>query len=205
MGGYVDGWARVGTNGISPEFGHVKTELGENARLCVCGARGCLTTHGIIGSIADSIRRHVELAKPFQVDLFEIYNSVVRAAVAGDSRSLAIIDETGTHLGIALANHINTDDPGYILILTESPDLPELLRTPLDLALRTHTLRPILSRTTIAIEVVGTDWRSRGAAALALEQSYADNRKLPIRQGRKTRHRTSPSASARGRRSRQVS
>jgi predicted NBD/HSP70 family sugar kinase len=187
MGSYADGWPRVATNGISPEFGHVKTSLGKDARLCICGARGCLTTHGLIGSVADSFRRHMEDGRPFQVDLLEIYNDVIHSALTGDARSLAIIEETGTHLGIALANYINSDNPGYILILTESPRLPDLLRAPLNRALESHTLRPILSRTTITFDVVDSDWRLRAAAALALEKSYSDNRKLPVRRIRRAR------------------
>jgi transcriptional regulator of PTS gene len=187
MGSYADGWPRVATNGINPEFGHVKTSLGKDARLCICGARGCLTTHGLIGSVADSFRRHMEDGRPFKVDLLEIYNNVIHSALTGDARSLAIIEETGTHLGIALANYINSDNPGYILILTESPGLPDLLRAPLNRALETHTLRPILSRTTITFDVVDSDWRLRGAAALALEKSYSDNRKLPVRRIRRAR------------------
>jgi len=201
LASYADGRPHDGVNGISPEFGHVKVAYGDDARPCYCGARGCLTCYGLIGSVVELIARRADGMRPFQLDLLDAYHEVIRSAAAGQARALAIIEAAGTHLGGALANYINTCDPGHILILAESPGLPELLRGSLDRALKAHALPAILERTTIAIDAVDSDWRSKGAAALALEHAYTDDEELRARRRNRRLRRRASKPGSRGRRS----
>ncbi|MCE7797143.1 ROK family transcriptional regulator [Sphingobium sufflavum] len=169
---YVDGVTRYGANGFSAEFAHVKAQTGDGARACFCGGRGCLTSYASTGGI---LRTGQSDPDRLNLDLGQIetaFLALTAAAAEGEADALAAFDKAGRYLGVALSNLINMRDPGIVLIRCITPEVADLLKGPLMETLQEHCLSTILSRTTIDVGVAMEGWRWRGAAALALEQTY---------------------------------
>ena len=169
---YSDGLPRTGVSGANAEFGHVKTDYGDHARSCFCGARGCLTTYSsYLGFFASSPAR----AGDGQAQTDEVIQEtpkIIAAASAGDSGAVEACRLAGHHLGLALADYINTTDPRLILVRTADSCMPRLIKQALEAAVEDNTLPPLRRRTTIEIAAAQADWRWKGTAALALEQAY---------------------------------
>lgn len=169
---YADGLPRVGGNGFNSEIGHVKTAQGPGARRCLCGARGCLAVYGsiygiLLGSGAlegADLREPLAFAQPF--------DELAAAAAEGDEPARSLFDEAGDHLGRAVADHINAFDPGHVFIVLSDARLKDLITPALEASLQRNVFRPLLARTAVSIDLIADDWRWKGTAAHALEQTY---------------------------------
>lgn len=167
---YVNDAPRVSADGVF-EFGHVKTDFSDTARPCFCGARGCLTTYCSTTGILDKLGDwdgHPTSLQAFE----ELLRLATTRAELGDTAAQAMFDQAGRHLGLALANLINADDPGHVIVQTSTPALAKAIEASLMRTITANTLPFLLDRTAIRMEVVSDDWRWKGAAALALEQLF---------------------------------
>src|SRR5207249_10539503 len=99
------------------------------------------------------------------------YRRLLDTANAGDPVALDAFRVAGFHLGLAIANELNSADPGNVLVLLP-PGAFELMRESFDPAVRENTMPGILPGTRIIVDVVDEDWRWKGTAALALERTY---------------------------------
>ena len=141
------------------------------------GARGCLTAYSSMYGILEAAGALADL--PFRPvhHLSSRFDAFIARAVAGDGTAMAQIEIAGTHLGLALANHINTINPAKVFVSFEHPDYMDLVQKPLRAALQEHTMPGVLPLTRFEFFLADKDWRWRGTAALALEQMYlADDR-----------------------------
>lgn len=169
---YVDGLPKSGANGLNSELGHIKSEQGKDARACYCGAHGCLSAYASIFGVLNSVGLLDKSSSPWLEGLDEPLDHLLDLADAGDERALSTLDEAGTKLGVALANHITANDPGNILVVVDYPRFLEAIREPLEKALRANTRPSFFAVTEIRYLVADKEWFWRGAAALALEQTY---------------------------------
>jgi predicted NBD/HSP70 family sugar kinase len=169
---YVDGIPRSGANGLSSEFGHVKTVWGEEARRCFCGGRGCLTAYASTAGMILSSAPAPDLFSTMPSDIERPFRDLADAAAAGNENARSAIRLAGTYLGRALANLINARDPGLVLVRYTDPDMPALLGQSIMAALDENSLPTVRERTEVDIGFVDDGWRWQGAAALALEQMY---------------------------------
>ncbi|MBB5685935.1 putative NBD/HSP70 family sugar kinase [Sphingobium boeckii] len=168
---YVNDAPRMTTSGIS-EFGHVKTDFGADARACFCGGKGCVTAYSSMSGILEKVGRWDPRSENME-QLSATFQRVMRMASEGDSATIEIFQEAGRHLGVALANQINANDPGHVIIQTSVQGLAALLEPSFHRALEINAVPVVLERTSFQSEVPPDDWRWKGAAALALEQIYS--------------------------------
>ncbi|MFZ9886275.1 MAG: ROK family protein [Myxococcota bacterium] len=130
--GIISGGRLVrGHRGVAAEFGHIKIAT-QGGRPCGCGATGCLEAYTggaalltrIAAAVADgsapdvAARAAGEVATVAHVDA---------AAAAGDPFAVALWDEVGTHLALALANLVTVLNPARLVlgggVLARAPGL----------------------------------------------------------------------------------
>jgi predicted NBD/HSP70 family sugar kinase len=169
---YAGGLPRVGGNGLNSEIAHVKTGGPRSTRVCLCGKTGCAATFASIFGLLLGAGVQIGLEFTTQADLLPQYQELAASALAGDGQSEALFAEAGEHLGLIVANHINSYDPANVLVLMSDLALIDLLRPSFERALNANVLASLHDRTKISISLPTPEWRWKGAAAHALEQTY---------------------------------
>jgi glucokinase len=106
----------AGAHGIAGEVGHVVVQ--REGPLCTCGNRGCLEAIASGTGIARAARESAPgtpgsalhgLERPGAED-------VARAARAGDELATGILENAGTHLGMAIGTLVNLFNPQLIVL-----------------------------------------------------------------------------------------
>ena len=169
---YVDGLPRVGGNGFNSEIGHVKTDTSADARPCLCGARGCVASYGSIYGILLGSGALADVDMQSMPDFSKMFADLADRALRGEDEALRAFAIAGAHLGVLISDHINAFDPKDVFVLIADRRLLELVRPSLEQSIRRNAFAPLLQRTHIRIEFPTQDWRWKGAAAHALEQTY---------------------------------
>jgi predicted NBD/HSP70 family sugar kinase len=169
---YVDGVPRLGSNGFNSEMGHIKTDHGPDARTCLCGAKGCLALYAsVFGLLLGAGRLNgIDLRRPF--DFWGEFEKLVGDAGRGDRAATELFEQAGEHLGAAVADHVNVFDPAVVLVLMSHAAFMELIRPSLLSSVRANVFAPLRERTRVETGTVVEDWRWKGAAAHALEQTF---------------------------------
>ncbi len=171
---YAFGLPHYGSNGLNSEIGHMKTGFGDFARPCLCGAAGCLTTYCSMYGILEAEGLLRDVPFPPVESLADKFDGFMDQAIAGAKSAVAAVQLAGTHLGVAMANHLNATDPGIVYIAVDNPKYLSLLKQPFHEALEANTLPGVLPATQIEFFQATNDWRWAGTAAMALEQAYLD-------------------------------
>jgi glucokinase-like ROK family protein len=120
-GGIVlDGQLYRGTGGYAGEIGHM-TIIGDGP-CCNCGNRGCWETLVSQTALINRVRKAIEAGSASRVSqlvkgrLERISIAIiVEAAEEGDKVARQALEETGTYLGIGIANLINAFNPELII------------------------------------------------------------------------------------------
>ncbi len=170
-GSYRDGHLVTGSHGIEAELGHTKIVV-DDGRLCHCGANGCLQAYSAISGIVEQYRDAQNLAPLPYFQLSAALAEMVGKARSGDGAALDIFHRAGRYLGIAIANHINMQDPERILILCSEPDLVDLIAGSFFEALESNTLPTLSNPTKVTFEELAPQSFAKGAVAMVLEQIY---------------------------------
>jgi len=148
-----------GCDGLAGELGHVKVVPG--GRKCSCGGRGCLEAYvserAIVARLREAGR---ELAGA---------EAIAAAAAGGDAPVLAVLEEAGRHLGLALANIVNALNPRAVVLGGNLAILADALMAAARRALAANGLPVMLEDADVLVSPFGTDAVPMGGAALALE------------------------------------
>ena len=169
------GVPRHGNNGLNASFGHVKTGLGQGARPCFCGGKGCVTTYASSFGILNAEGLLADLPFPPIPGLTERFDAFVARGQAGEQKALEIIELAGEHLGTALGNYCNVVCPGMLCLTFDNTGYRDLVRPSLERALAAAVMPGTLAATRIAYLEPAEEWHQAGAAALALERIYLED------------------------------
>jgi glucokinase len=104
-----------GVAGMAAELGHVT--IYPNGRPCKCGSQGCLEAYAAASAVVIAAKEHLEAGKA-SPGLREAAASgktltsalIYQLARQGDASSVAVFQEVGRALGIAIANFTNIFD-----------------------------------------------------------------------------------------------
>jgi predicted NBD/HSP70 family sugar kinase len=173
-GHIINGALYRGSGGTAGEIGHIAID--PNGPPCVCGLRGCLAT--LIGTPAllERAREHMGAGKskrPLTVA------DVVAGAKAGQPGAIALIDEVGHYLGIAVAGLLNLMNPAVVVLGGEITAVGDLLLDPLRASIRARALSTSVAETRIVASRLGERSIAVGAATLVLEAALADRSLFP--------------------------
>jgi predicted NBD/HSP70 family sugar kinase len=148
-----------GCDGLAGELGHVKVVPG--GRACSCGGRGCLEAYVSERVIVARLR---EAGR----DLAGA-EAIAAAAAGGDTAVLGVLEEAGGHLGLAIANIVNSLNPRAVVLGGNLAILAAPLLAAARRALAANGLAVMLAEATILVSPFGTDAVPIGGAALALD------------------------------------
>ncbi len=137
VGIWLGGQIYRGATGIAGEVGH--TTIIPDGLLCRCGNRGCWETLVSQQAVVDRLQAAVAAGGPTCLPVSDgklvdvSMSMIVEAANAGDALVLRALDETGSYLGIGIANLINTFNPSLVVFggaLSQAADflLPAIRR-----------------------------------------------------------------------------
>lgn len=119
---FLNGNLYRGASGLAGEIGHTSLTSNGN-RPCRCGNRGCWETSSNQYALIERVRALLDVGQSSLVtQLMAEHNSrltlavIAQAAGAGDSVALEALAETGTAIGLGVANLINTFNPEMIVI-----------------------------------------------------------------------------------------
>ena len=169
---YANGVPKAGANGLNPEFGHIKSMVGDGARQCFCGARGCLVSYASMYGILSATGELEDAPFPPVGRLKHRFEQFLDRAETGDIAARGVLEQAGSFLGLALANYITATDPGQVLVAISGERFLKAIADPLTRALHANAMPGVMPKTNVELIVADDDWRWRGTAALALEQTY---------------------------------
>lgn len=166
----------MGVNSSAGELGHIT--ILPDGPLCRCGNRGCLQQ--LISEPAIADRARARLREGEQTLLWELAGNhperitaemVFAAAEQGDPLSAAIVAETASYLGIAIANLINLFNPQLIVLGGPVGQMSHNMLPALLDEVRRRALSYPLSVAQIVPSALGADANAIGAAALVLRRA----------------------------------
>ncbi|MDP9838386.1 putative NBD/HSP70 family sugar kinase [Neorhizobium huautlense] len=153
----IDGRLYRGNHGGAGEIAHCTIELG--GAPCRCGKRGCLDTIASMNAIKEMAR-----VEGFACTTL---SDIEQIAATGNAAAIKILHRAGSALGLAIANLIQINDPGLILITHTEDGLQGLFGTVMQQAIETNVLPRYAGQTPIRLHRVSDDIWARGAASIA--------------------------------------
>lgn len=177
VGGGVVVFGRLlrGLDGTAAELGHINVQ--RDGRLCGCGAKGCLEAYasvtGMVRTAAEGIEngRKSMLTDMCGDDLSKLTGKMISDAVEkGDEFAKWVMEETGTWLGIAIADLINTFNPEKIVLCGGMIAAGDALFDPIRRTARELAFDVPAERAQILPAGLGGDAGVIGAAGCALER-----------------------------------
>lgn len=129
-GGIIVGGNLVrGSSGMAGEIGHLTVD--DSGPVCRCGSRGCLEAYASASAVQRMLAEQMPGASIGQI---------VDAAQDGHVAARRALEDTGLHLGWALASIVNLLNPSVCVVAGEIARSGDLLLDPARLALRRHAL-----------------------------------------------------------------
>ena len=175
VGSVVNGEVLRGHRDTVGEFGHVTLSM--DGALCRCGSRGCWEAYtsnvATLSRYLDvDLTRRDRSGRPTAALALGMEELIARAR-RGDARAIAALQQTGTYLGVGLANVIHALGPERIVVGGEIADAWDIIEPPLREALASRALTRAAARTVITGEPPGPGPRLRGAVALVAAPTFA--------------------------------
>jgi len=148
----------TGENGMAMEFGHLRVEHGDKARLCGCGGKGCVEAYASATAICT---RYAEATgKQYET------KAIFEAATHNDRDAHKIIVSAGAYLGAAIAESTKLLDIRTVTISGGLVGAWSLLHPSIMLALNENLIPPLQGKVTILPSTLSDHAGLLGAAAL---------------------------------------
>ncbi len=172
----LGGRLHQGATGVAGEFGHIKVRPARPEaapRRCGCGEAGCLEAYASGMNVAARVREDLAAGAASRIrdlaagDLARVSATLVDDAyAAGDAYAVALWEEVGELLGIAIANLVTVLNPARLIlgggVLLGAPGLAALVRRHLDANVSRSAARAL----TVERAWLGDDAGVIGAAVL---------------------------------------
>lgn len=163
-----------GYGGAAGEIGHTTIDL--NGPLCRCGNRGCLESFAGAPAVVAEVRRRRGAPAGERLTV----RSIVADACAGEPAAAAVVVETGSYLGIAIANLLNLFNPGLVILHGDLVAAGALLTDAVHAAIRPRAISKAAQEASIAISELGDDAAAMGAATLVIEAAFQPSNLVDI-------------------------
>lgn len=156
---FLDGRLHQGLAGMTERFGHVVVE--PHGRISEAGGRGALNAYAPKGAI---FQRLAEFGRHFRS-----LEEVTAAATNNDALVKTVLAETGSYLGVALANAINLLDIGNIVLGGDLARLSGHLMPAIRDMISRDVVGSLGHEAIVRPSQLGADPAPAGAIALAME------------------------------------
>lgn len=148
----------TGESGMAMEFGHLCVARDESARVCGCGASGCVEAYA---SASAMTQRYFE-ATAIQASAEEIY----KRACSGHGDASAILESAGSYLGMAMAEAVKLLDIHTITVSGGLTGAWELLHPAMIHSMNINLIPPLKGKVTLLKSTLNDQAGLLGAAAL---------------------------------------
>jgi len=169
---YRYGLPAPGPSGTNTEIGHVKVDFGKDARPCFCGGRGCLIAYASIYGMLEASGLLFTESIPQLDDMQSSFEALLQAASRGERAAQDALALASRTMGVAIANHINATSPRLIIVLFHNAGFLAAVEDQLRTTVVANVMPGLCGTCEVRFALVESDWRLKGAAALALEQTY---------------------------------
>ncbi|WHX49555.1 ROK family transcriptional regulator [Paenibacillus woosongensis] len=166
----VGGELYRGISNFSGEVGHMTVT--ENGPLCRCGNRGCWETLASEKALLDRAAQRWKDSSSSSDE--EGLDRLLNLARAGEPEALSLLQETGNHLGVGLANLVNILNPELIVIGNRLSMAGDLLQEPMLHTLESRSLSYHMKKTQVAFAELGIRSTALGAASMPITSFLAD-------------------------------
>ncbi|WP_110930043.1 ROK family transcriptional regulator [Paenibacillus bouchesdurhonensis] len=166
----VSGELYRGISNFSGEVGHMTVT--ENGPLCRCGNRGCWETLASEKALLDRAAQRWKDSSAASDE--EGLDRLLNLARTGDHDALSLLQETGNHLGVGLANLVNILNPELIVIGNRLSMAGDLLQEPMLHTLESRSLSYHMKKTQVAFAELGIRSTALGAASMPITAFLAD-------------------------------
>ena len=164
-----------GGAGFGGEFGHVP--VGDGVA-CPCGSHGCLERYvgqeALLTAAGLDARVGTTVGEPDGG-----VSALAERALDGDRRTLAVIEDAGRTLGVALATMVNLFAPNTVVLGGSFSVLYDWLRGPLEAELGRRAFVMRYADTAVVPSVLGWAAAVRGAATRSLRVVHDDPLAVP--------------------------
>ncbi|MEX2592229.1 MAG: ROK family protein [Anditalea sp.] len=180
LGIIIDKKLYCGCSGFAGEFSHspLFDPKGIN---CTCGKKGCLETVASgtalvrLAKEAISLNGESILARMAKEKGTELEPGlVVKAALAGDQKSISILSDVGFDLGKGIAILIQLLNPELIILGGSIAEAKNFILTPIQQALNIYCMPKLSEKTGIKLSKLGSEAGLKGAVANVNEQIFED-------------------------------
>lgn len=176
---FLNGNIYRGANGLAGEIGHTSMYV-EHTRPCRCGNRGCWENFANESSLYERIRSRLEVGRFSSItSILENQNSpltlsiITEAAEAGDIEILEALSETGSALGLGLANLINIFNPEMVIIGGALSLVSKFLLPSIKKVIEERALENIRKHTVVLDSAFGPDASVMGAVAMVVKAIFS--------------------------------
>ncbi len=173
---FLNGELYRGADGYAGEIGHTNFMMDHYRRPCRCGNRGCWETSVGQDSVLERIRGRLAVGRDSSVrDLITEQDTpltlsmIIQAADAGDAEALEALTETGSLLGLGVANLVSIFNPEIVVLGGPLSEAGKHLLPVIQEAVAKTALPEIAERVQILPSAFGPDASVVGAAALVVE------------------------------------
>ncbi|MGD0999829.1 MAG: ROK family protein [Candidatus Brocadiia bacterium] len=165
-----------GFRGVAGEVGH--QNLFPNGVRCGCGNRGCLEAYASATALVRRLKKAVRdgkrtrLTAELQRGAPVSARDICEAAIAGDPLCLALMEETGSFLGIAVMNMLHILNIELVAFTGGMTAAGDLLLNSIRNEARERTLLLAMKGVKIVFSNMGDDAGLIGAAGWALRRTH---------------------------------
>ncbi len=173
---FLNGQLYRGAHGFAGEIGHTNFMVEHYRRPCRCGNRGCWETSVAQDAVLERIRTRLAARRDSLIPrlmaeqgLPLTLSVVIQAADASDAEAIEALTETGSLLGLGVANLISIFNPEMIVIGGPLSAAGKYLLPAIKEAAGRTVLPEIYQQVQILLSAFGPDASVVGAAALVVE------------------------------------
>jgi predicted NBD/HSP70 family sugar kinase len=146
-----------GSAGTAGEIGHVTID--ENGPVCRCGNRGCLDTYVGAQAVLTALRPSHGLLT---------LRDVISRALEGDLGCRRVLEDSGRHVGVALAGVVNVLNPEVVVLGGQVSKVGEIVMRPMREAVERCAIPSAAASVDLRLGGLGPEEADvRGALALA--------------------------------------
>ena len=164
----VGGQPLLGTRGYGGEVGHMNVM--PDGPLCGCGRRGCWEACIGLNALLQSARQQPRGDTPPERKI----EPLVKRARAGDARTLDVLQELGSWIGLGAANLANLFDPQVIILGGYFAHLGDWILPAAREALVAGTLARTGDNLRLATSTLGFTAAAQGGAIHAIDRVMSD-------------------------------
>ncbi len=173
---FLNGQLYRGAHGFAGEIGHTHFMVEHYRRPCRCGSRGCWEASVAQDALLERVRSRLAVGRNSLIpQLMTEQNSpltlsiVVEAADGGDAEAIEALTETGSLLGLGVANLISIFNPEMVIIGGPLSVAGEYLLPAIKEAVERSVMPEVVQQVQILLSAFGPDASVVGAAALVVE------------------------------------